>query len=191
MKLVPAIAILCLAANAALGLAANAALAAPPPLANTPPPLPAGDPLSKEANAAFLAANGAKKGVITKADGLQFRILRNGFGRRPAPTDTVKVIYAGRLINGNMFDGTSPGLPAYFKVTDVIPGWVEALEQMREGDRWEIVIPSELGYGPRGSGTAIPPDQTLVFDVTLVQAIPAPKKGEPGYVPDRNDKDDQ
>jgi FKBP-type peptidyl-prolyl cis-trans isomerase len=173
------------AVPAAPAAARPAAAAAPAQAA------PATDPLSREANAAFIAAYAQKKGVIKKSDGLMFRILRNGFGARPNPTDTVKVYYTGKLINDAMFDGTSPGLPAFFKVTDVIPGWIEALEMMRVGDQWEIVIPSQLGYGSHGSGEAIPPDQTLVFNVTLLQTIPLPKKGDKDYRPDPNDKDDQ
>src|SRR5580698_11493994 len=133
--------------------------------------VPAGaadDALSPEANQAFLAANAKKPGVIVRSDGLQFKILQNGFGKRPGLTDTVKVYYTGTLINGTVFDGTSPGLPASFQVNSVIPGWIEALQLMREGDHWQLVIPSAIGYGARGAGKAIPPDQTLVFDMTLV-----------------------
>src|SRR6185312_1979729 len=132
-------------------------------------PVPSSDPaLSAQANAAFLAANAKKPGVIVKPDGLQFKIIQSGFGRRPAATDTVQVYYTGSLINGAVFDGTSPGLPASFKVGQVIPGWIEALQQMREGDHWQLVIPSTIAYGSRGAGKAIPPDQTLVFDMTLL-----------------------
>jgi FKBP-type peptidyl-prolyl cis-trans isomerase len=143
--------------------------------------------LSQEANAAFLAANAKKPGVIVRPDGLQFKIVQMGFGKRPAVTDTVEVYYTGSLINGRVFDGTSPGLPASFKVNQVIPGWTEALQLMREGDHWQLVIPAALGYGARGAGSAIPPDQVLVFDMTLVSTTPAPKRGEPGYIPDPND----
>jgi FKBP-type peptidyl-prolyl cis-trans isomerase len=161
------------------------------PLAAPRPARAADDALSLEANQAFLAANAKKKGVIIRPSGLQFRIIQNGFGKRPGPTDTVEVYYTGRLINGTIFDGTSPGLPAAFKVNTVIPGWKEALEIMREGDHWQLVIPASIGYGARGAGDGtIPPNQTLVFDLQLVSTTPAPKKGEPGYIPDPNDKDD-
>jgi len=164
-----------------------AASAAGPATAPAPP-----DPaLSAQANAAYLAANAQKKGVIVKPDGLQIRILQSGFGKRPAATDTVEVYYTGALINGRVFDGTSPGLPASFKVNQVIPGWTEALQLMREGDHWQLVIPSNLGYGARGAGAMIPPDQTLVFDITLASTTPAPRRGEPGYIPDPNDPDDK
>lgn len=195
MKRIAAAAVFALLALPALAAtpAARPAPAAPAAARPTAAPAATGaaDPLSREANAAFIAAYAQKKGVIKKADGLMFRILRNGFGARPNPTDTVKVYYSGKLINDAMFDGTSPGLPAFFKVTDVIPGWIEALEMMRVGDQWEIVIPSQLGYGSHGSGEAIPPDQTLVFNVTLLQTIPLPKKGDKDYRPDPDDKDDQ
>jgi FKBP-type peptidyl-prolyl cis-trans isomerase len=150
----------------------------------------ADDALSLEANQAYLAANAKKKGVIVRQDGLQFKILQNGFGNRPTPTDTVQVYYTGSLINGTVFDGTSPGLPASLKVNQVIAGWVEALLLMREGDHWQVVIPAQLGYGSEGKGNGlIPPNQTLVFDLRLIATKPAPKRGEKGYVPDRNDKD--
>ena len=156
------------------------------------PALAADDALSLEANQAYLAANAKKPGVHVQPSGLQFKILQNGFGKRPGPTDTVQVYYTGQLINGTVFDGTSPGLPASFKVNSVIPGWTEALEIMREGDHWQLVIPANIGYGNRSQGDgAIPPNQTLVFDLRLISTTPAPKKGEKGYQPDPDDKDDQ
>ena len=152
----------------------------------------ADDALSAEANQAFLAANAKKPGVITRPDGLQFKILKNGFGKRPYLTDTVTVYYTGRLINGTLFDGTSPGLPASFQVNSVIPGWIEALTLMREGDHWEVVIPPRLGYGDQGKGNGIiPPNQVLVFDLQLISTKPAPKRGDPDYIPDPNDPEDQ
>jgi FKBP-type peptidyl-prolyl cis-trans isomerase len=152
----------------------------------------ADDALSLAANQAYLAANAKKHGVIVRPSGLQFRIIQNGFGKRPGPTDTVTVYYTGQMINGTVFDGTSPGLPASMKVGDLIPGWSEALQIMREGDHWQLVIPAPLGYGNRGSPDgSIPPGQTLIFDLRLVATTPPPKKGEPGYRPDPHDKDDQ
>ena len=129
--------------------------------------------LSPAANAAFLAANAKKPGVVVKPDGLQIRILHNGFGMRPSPQDYVTVYYTGSLINGKVFDGTEPGMPARFKANSLISGWTEALSLMRVGDRWEVVIPSALAYGERGTpdGT-IPPNQTLVFDLELIKAVP-------------------
>jgi FKBP-type peptidyl-prolyl cis-trans isomerase len=152
----------------------------------------ADDALSQEANQTFLAANAKKPGVITRSDGLQFKILQNGFGKRPYFTDTVKLYYTGTLINGTVFDGTSPGLPASFKVDSVIPGWIEALTIMREGDHWQVVIPPNLGYGSEGRGNGlIPPNQVLIFDIRLISTTPAPKRGDKDYVPDPNDPEDQ
>lgn len=131
--------------------------------------------LSADANAAFLAANAHKPGVMVTPSGLQYRIIRSGFGKRPASTDKVQVNYKGSLINGTVFDSTEPGLPATFTVNQLIPGWTEALELMREGDHWELTIPSKLAYGARGAGDGlIPPNQTLVFDLELLKVIPAP-----------------
>ena len=128
--------------------------------------------LSAKANAAFLAANAKKPGVMTTGDGLQYRIIHNGFGKQATAFDTVQVYYTGKLINGKVFDSTEPDLPATFKVNGVIPGWTEALERMREGDEWELAIPANLAYGARGAGNAVPPNQTLIFDVQLVKVLP-------------------
>lgn len=138
--------------------------------------------LSLEANAKFLADNGRMPGVVTRPSGLQYKILHNGFGKRPLPTDLVTVYYTGSLINGTVFDGTEQGLPAQFKCTDVIPGWTEALLLMREGDKWHIAIPANLAYGARGAGQgAIPPNQVLVFDIELI-TVTTPK--EPAKKPE-------
>jgi FKBP-type peptidyl-prolyl cis-trans isomerase len=130
--------------------------------------------LSPEANAAFLAAYAKKPGVYTRPSGLMYRIIKSGVGMRPQPVDTVSVYYKGSLINGTVFDRMQEqGFPLQLKPTDVIPGWTEALENMRVGDHWELVIPSNLGYGTRGSPSgAIPPNQTLIFDLELVEARP-------------------
>ena len=150
--------------------------------------------LSVEANAAYLQANAKKKGVIVRPSGLQFRIIQNGFGKRPGPTDTVKVYYTGTLINGTVFDGTSPGLPAAFKVNSVIPGWIEALQLMREGDHWQLVIPPNLGYGARGAGDGADPAQpdAGVRPARCVTTTPAPQDAaSKDYIPDPGDKDDR
>jgi FKBP-type peptidyl-prolyl cis-trans isomerase len=143
--------------------------------------------LSAEANAAYLANNAKQRGVMVRPSGLQYRILHNGFGRRPALNDDCTVYYTGSLINGTMFDGTEEGLPRQFKPKDLIPGWTEALMLMREGDHWQLVVPAQLAYGARGAGEgAVPPNQTLVFDLTLVSVSPAkeepkkPDEGSPG-----------
>ncbi len=156
------------------------------------PALAAEDALSIENNAKFLEESKKQKGMIIRPSGLQFRILQNGYGKRPQLTDTVKVYYTGKLINGVIFDGTSPGLPASMRLNSVIPGWIEALLLMREGDHWQLVIPANLGYGVRSTGDGlIPPNQTLIFDIKLVETTPAARKGEKGYIPDPGDKDEQ
>ena len=143
----------------------------------------AADPsLSAQANAAFLAANAKKPGVIVTPSGLQYRVIHSGFGKRPTAFDTVTVNYRGQLINGTVFDSTEPGLPANFQVNRLIPGWTEALELMREGDHWQLVIPSNLAYGDRGAGGAIPPNQVLVFDLEMLKVTPPPPS---------HDKDDE
>ncbi|MGD0144899.1 MAG: FKBP-type peptidyl-prolyl cis-trans isomerase [Rhizomicrobium sp.] len=129
--------------------------------------------LSPAANAAFLAAYAKKPGVYQRPSGLEYRILHNGVGMRPGLQDTVTVYYKGSLINGSVFDATEPGFPAQLKVNAVIPGWTEALLNMRVGDHWELAIPSSLAYGNRGAGGGvIPPNQTLVFDLELVDTTP-------------------
>ena len=141
----------------------------------------AADPaLSEAANVNFLAANAKKPGVITTASGLQYKIIQNGYGKRPTAFEKVQVTYKGSLINGTVFDSTEPGLPATFQVNQLIPGWTEALEMMREGDHWQLVIPANLAYGSRGAGGVIPPNQTLVFDLTLLKVLPADKEPPEG-----------
>jgi len=145
----------------------------------------AADPaLSPAANAAYLADNAHKPGVVVRPSGLQYNILRSGYGERPRPTDEVDVYYTGTLINGKVFDGTEPLTPAHFTVNKLIPGWTEALALMRVGDKWHIVIPSGLAYGARGAGDGvIPPNQALVFDMELLDVV-HPKRPPPGQDPD-------
>jgi FKBP-type peptidyl-prolyl cis-trans isomerase len=140
--------------------------------------------LSITANAAYLANNARQPGVVVRPSGLQYKIIKSGYGKRPSPRDSVSCYYKGALINGKVFDATEPGFPASFTVNQLIPGWTEALELMREGDRWQLVIPASLAYGERGAGDGnIPPNQTLVFDLELLSVTPAP--------PDKHDdKDD-
>ena len=169
----------------ALGCAAIAGLVAPA--------LAAEDVLSIENNTKFLDDYKRSKGVITRPSGLMFRIIQNGYGKRPAATDTVRVYYTGKLINGVIFDGTSPGLPASFKVNGgLIQGWIEALQLMREGDRWQLIVPPNLGYGVRGQGDGvIPPNQTLIFDLKLLATTPAPRRGDKDYRPEPGDEEQQ
>jgi FKBP-type peptidyl-prolyl cis-trans isomerase len=130
--------------------------------------------LSAASNQKFLADNAAKPGVVKTADGLQYRVLKAGHGKSPQyADDQVTVTYKGWMINGKVFDQTKPGKTATFPAGQLIPGWIEALSLMKEGDSWELVIPSELGYGERGAGGDIPPNQTLVFDMNLLKVTPA------------------
>jgi FKBP-type peptidyl-prolyl cis-trans isomerase len=122
-----------------------------------------------KAGEAFLAENAGKDGVKTTDSGLQYRVITAGEGKSPQKSDKVTVNYRGTLIDGTEFDSSySRGQPASFGVGQVIPGWTEALQLMKEGDKWEIVIPSKLGYGERGAGAKIPPNSTLVFEVELI-----------------------
>ena len=129
-----------------------------------------------EANAkageAFLAENGKRVEVKTTPSGLQYEVLEEGDGAMPTANDTVVVHYTGKLIDGTVFDSSvERGEPATFGVTQVIPGWVEALQLMKAGSKWRLFIPSELAYGPRGAGGLIGPNQTLIFDVELIKVL--------------------
>jgi FKBP-type peptidyl-prolyl cis-trans isomerase FklB len=131
--------------------------------------------LSPASNTKFLADNKAKDGVKTTADGLQYRVIHSGSGKKVTNGgDQVTVTYKGWTIDGHVFDQTQPGATATFPAGGLIPGWVEALRMMHEGDEWELVIPSEIGYGAEGAGADIGPNQTLVFDMTLVSVQPVP-----------------
>mgnify|MGYP000092789048 CR=1 FL=1 len=127
--------------------------------------------LTPEKNAAFLADNAKKDGVTTTATGLQYRKISGGGGKKPASSRSkVTVHYTGALINGKVFDSSvSRGEPITFGLNQVIPGWTEGLQLMSEGEKAELVIPQDLGYGARGSSGAIPPLQTLVFQVELIK----------------------
>lgn len=127
-----------------------------------------------EVNAAagktFLDENGKRVEVKTTASGLQYEVLEEGTGKMPAATDSVTVHYTGKLIDGTVFDSSvERGEPATFGVTQVIPGWVEAFQMMKEGARWRLFIPSNLAYGPNGAGNVIGPNATLIFDVELIK----------------------
>lgn len=122
-----------------------------------------------ERGQAFLAANRKKEGVLETASGLQYRVLKEGGGNSPSSTDKVSVHYEGKNIDGKVFDSSiKRGSPASFPVNGVIPGWQEGLQIMQEGDRYELVIPSELAYGANGAGAAIGPHEVLVFEVELI-----------------------
>ena len=127
------------------------------------------NPLDDAANQKFLADNAAKDGVVKRPSGLQYRVLQTGSGKSITNgNDMVTVTYKGWLINGKVFDQTQPGKTATFPAGRLIPGWVEALSLMKEGDEWQLVIPSDLGYGARGAGAETPPNQTPVFDMKLI-----------------------
>jgi len=120
----------------------------------------------------FLAANGKRPEVHTTASGLQYEVITQGNGPRPEASDRVVVHYTGKLIDGTVFDSSvERGEPATFGVTQVIPGWVEALQLMNAGSKWRLYIPSDLAYGPNGAGGAIGPNQTLIFDVELIEVV--------------------
>lgn len=127
---------------------------------------------AKAAGEQFLAENKNKEGVVTLPSGLQYKILQEGKGKKPQATDYVKCHYEGRLINGQVFDSSiRRGEPAEFPVNGVIAGWVEALQLMPVGSKWQLYIPSELAYGSHGAGQAIGPDETLIFDVELLDIV--------------------
>jgi FKBP-type peptidyl-prolyl cis-trans isomerase len=115
--------------------------------------------------AEFLAANAAKPGVQTLASGLQYRVVQVGSGRTPGPTDTVTLHYRGTRIDGSEFDSSyADGAPAAFRVDQVIRGWTEALQLMREGAKWELYIPPQLGFGRSGPMA----DETLIYEIELL-----------------------
>jgi FKBP-type peptidyl-prolyl cis-trans isomerase len=132
--------------------------------------------LSIPANEAYLAANAHKPGIQVMRDGLQYRVIKPGFGPSPKDGDIATVNYSLNLINGDFIQGTEPDFPAQFPVNKLIPGWREALKTMRVGDHWQVFVPANLGYGPGGApdGT-IPPNQTLVFDMELLKVFTPPE----------------
>jgi FKBP-type peptidyl-prolyl cis-trans isomerase FklB len=118
---------------------------------------------------AFLEENKKKEGVKILPSGLEYKVLTEGSGKMPKAEDTVTVHYKGALIDGTEFDSSfKRGQPATFKVNGVIKGWSEALQLMKEGSKWQLFIPPELGYGERAMGTQIPPNSALIFEVELI-----------------------
>ena len=121
---------------------------------------------------AFLSENAKREGIKVTESGLQYEVLESGKGDSPKASDNVEVHYTGKLIDGTVFESSvERGVPASFGVTQVIPGWVEALQLMHEGDKWRLYIPSDLAYGPNGAGGVIGPNMTLIFDVELLRVI--------------------
>ncbi len=118
----------------------------------------------------YLMTNEKKAGVQTTLSGLQYRVLRKGFGRTPGASDAVEVHYKGTLITGKIFDSSyDRGQSISFPLNRVIAGWTEGLQLMKEGAKYEFVIPANLGYGAKGAGRSIPPNATLIFVVELLK----------------------
>jgi len=121
---------------------------------------------------AYLADNGKKDGVVTLPSGLQYKVLNKGAGATPKADSKVEVNYAGTLIDGTEFDSSyKRGEPVSFPVNGVIPGWTEALQLMKEGDKWQLVIPPQLAYKERGAPPVIPPNSALIFEVELLKVL--------------------
>jgi len=120
---------------------------------------------------AYLYINAQKSGVKVMPSGLQFEIIESGEGRSPLATSNVVTHYHGTFVNGDVFDSSvDRGAPAEFPVNRVIAGWTEALQMMKEGDKWRLVLPPEIAYGERGAaGGLIPPNTVLVFEVELIE----------------------
>jgi FKBP-type peptidyl-prolyl cis-trans isomerase FklB len=126
----------------------------------------------KEEGEAFLAANKTKEGVVTLPSGLQYQVITEGTGKKPAATDRVQCHYEGTLIDGTVFDSSiRRGEPAVFGVNQVIKGWVEALQLMQEGAKWRLFIPQDMAYGANGAGEMIPPYSALIFEVELIKVL--------------------
>ncbi len=126
--------------------------------------------VNKKAGEQYLAENAKRPEVHTTPSGLQYEIIKEGEGESPKATDSVTVHYTGALIDGRVFDSSvERGEPATFGVSQVIPGWVEALQMMKPGAEWRIYVPSDLAYGPQGAGGIIGPNMTLIFDIRLIK----------------------
>lgn len=124
------------------------------------------------AGKAYLDENAGKPGVTVTKSGLQYEVLTEGTGKSPKATDTVRCHYEGRLLDGTVFDSSyQRGEPADFGLNQVIPGWTEGVQLMKEGAKYRFTIPYLLAYGEQGAGAAIPPFSTLIFDVELVKVL--------------------
>ena len=128
-----------------------------------------GEKNAKEGDA-FLKTNKAKAGVVTLPSGLQYQVVTKGNGESPSANDLVTVDYEGKLVNGTVFDSSyKRGKPVTFQVSQVIPGWTEALQKMKVGATWHVFIPAKLAYGSNGVGNMIGPNQTLIFKIHLIK----------------------
>lgn len=134
---------------------------------------------------AFLAQNAKQPGVVTLADGLQYKVVRSGpaTGAKPGPVDEVKVNYEGKLVDGTVFDSSyESGSPASFPLQGLVPAWREALVMMRPGDEWTLYVPPALGYGAQDKGP-IPGNSVMIFRIELIDVLPskirAPKERAP------------
>lgn len=126
-----------------------------------------------QAGTAFLADNAKKSGVITTKSGLQYQVLKEGNGQKPKATSRVKVNYEGRLLDGTVFDSSiARNHPVQFQLSQVIAGWTEGLQTMKEGGKTRFFIPANLAYGEVGAGDTIGPNSTLIFDIELLQVLP-------------------
>jgi len=124
---------------------------------------------NQQAGEAYLASNKKKEGVVALPSGLQYKVMQKGSGKKPTAKDTVLVHYRGTLLNGEEFDSSyTRGQPATLEVGGVIEGWKQALELMPVGSKWQVVIPPDLAYGVRGAGDSIGPNETLIFEIELV-----------------------
>ena len=134
----------------------------------------ADESLSPAANVAWLAANAQKPGTMTRPSGLQYRVLRSGTGMRPGGDDLLRVSYTVKMINGALVESTNPALPQTISQTTIgMAGLAEALSLMHVGDRWQLALPANLALGSKGAANgAVPPNQTLLFDLTLISASP-------------------
>lgn len=127
---------------------------------------------NKKAGEKFLAENAKKEGVKTTESGLQYKVITEGSGNKPAETDKVSVHYQGTLLDGTVFDSSiERGTPAQFPVNGVIKGWTEGLQLMSVGSKYELYIPAELAYGDQGAGDVIQPGSTLIFEVELLEIL--------------------
>ncbi|MNH68783.1 Outer membrane protein MIP precursor [compost metagenome] len=129
--------------------------------------------LNIQAGTAFLTDNAKKSGVITTKSGLQYQVLKEGNGQKPKATSRVKVNYEGRLLDGTVFDSSiARNHPVEFQLSQVIAGWTEGLQTMKEGGKTRFFIPANLAYGEVGAGDSIGPNSTLIFDIELLQVLP-------------------